>query len=65
MCFIAIILVAPAINLTAYVIMWKTSGPEFSLITLAWWIVMMFAQHYTTEKTKVLKTKESQYNDER
>ena len=41
MCFISIILVAPVINVTAYIIMWKTSGLEFSLITLGWWIVMM------------------------
>jgi len=43
MCFIAIILVAPLINLTAYAILWYTSGLEYALITLAWWVMMMIA----------------------
>ena len=43
MCFIAIILVAPIINLTAYGILWVTCGIEYALITLAWWIFMMVA----------------------
>jgi hypothetical protein len=43
MCFIAIILVAPIINFTAYAILWATCGIEYALITLAWWIFMMVA----------------------
>ena len=41
MCFITIILIAPIINFTAYAILWTTTGPEYALITLAWWVLMM------------------------
>lgn len=65
MCFISVIIVAPLINITAYLVLWRTSGLEYALITAAWWGVLLVTQHYTTEKTKEYKTKESQYNDER
>jgi ABC-type transport system involved in cytochrome bd biosynthesis fused ATPase/permease subunit len=53
------------INITAYIVLWRTSGLEYSLITAFWWGILLVTQHYTTEKTKEFKTKESQYNDER
>ena len=43
MCFISIIIAAPLINLTAYIVLWRTSGLEFSLITAAWWMVLLVA----------------------
>jgi ABC-type bacteriocin/lantibiotic exporter with double-glycine peptidase domain len=59
------VIAAPFVNLTAYVVLWKTSGPEFALITFFWWIFLLICQYFTTEKNKGFKSKESSYNDER
>lgn len=41
LCFSSIILAAPFVNLTAYIVIALTSGLEYALITLAWWIFLL------------------------
>ena len=59
------LIAAPLINLTAYAVIWKTSGLEYALITFIWWVALLLMQHYSSELVKKLKYKESGYNDER
>lgn len=63
--FIPMVIAAPFVNLTAYAVLWKTSGIEFAFYTFCWWIFLLIGQHFTTEKQKTFKAKESGYNDER
>ena len=65
MVFLPMVMSAPFVNLTAYAVLWKTSGIEFAVYTFAWWMILLIGQHFTTEKQKVFKAKESGYNDER
>ena len=65
MCFITVLIAAPLINLTAYGIIWKTSGLEYAVITFIWWIALLIMQYYSSELYKKYKYKESGYNDER
>ena len=41
MCLMSIIIAAPFVNLTAYIVLAFTSGIEASLITFAWWMVLL------------------------
>jgi len=45
LCFSTIILAAPFVNLTAYIVLAFTSGIEYALITFAWWILLLILQH--------------------
>lgn len=48
LCFTSIILAAPFVNLTAYIVLAITSGVEYALITFAWWILLIILQHYAS-----------------
>jgi ABC-type multidrug transport system fused ATPase/permease subunit len=65
LCFTSIILAAPFVNLTAYIVLAITSGVEYALITFAWWILLIILQHYASQMTKRMRGMESSYNDER
>jgi ATP-binding cassette subfamily C (CFTR/MRP) protein 1 len=65
LCFSSIILAAPFVNLTAYIVLAITSGIEYALITFAWWILLIILQHYASSLTKKMRSSESSYNDER
>tara|TARA_B110000285_G_C14976699_1_gene539335 strand:+ start:225 stop:605 length:381 start_codon:yes stop_codon:yes gene_type:complete len=65
LCFTSIIIAAPFVNLTAYVVLALTSGVEYALITFVWWILLIIMQHYASQMTKKMRGMESSYNDER
>ena len=48
LCFSSIILAAPFVNLTAYIVLAFTSGIEYALITFAWWMLLLVMQHFAS-----------------
>ena len=38
---VVVIIAAPLINLTAYAVIWKTSGLEYAFITFIWWVALL------------------------
>ena len=63
--FIPLIVVAPFINIMAYVIIGFQCGWLYSGITCAIWIVIVICQHFTAKQGGILKAKESASNDAR
>lgn len=65
MSFIPLLVVAPIINLIAYVIIGLQCGWVYSGITFAIWIVILIGQHFAARQGGIIKGKESAANDER
>lgn len=63
--FVPLILVAPLVNVLAYVIIGLQCGWLYSGITFAIWIVIVICQHFTAKQGGILKAKESASNDAR
>jgi hypothetical protein len=62
---VSIVFATPLINLIAFLVLLFIIGWEYGLITIATWILIMVAQHFSSQATKSLKSKESYKNDER
>lgn len=60
-----LIVVAPLINILAYVIIGLQCGWAYSGITCAIWLVILACQHFAAKQGSSLKAKESSSNDQR
>jgi ABC-type multidrug transport system fused ATPase/permease subunit len=49
---IPIVFAAPLINLIAFLVLLFIIGWEYGLITIATWILIMIAQHFSSQATK-------------
>ena len=65
MSLLPLIVVAPLINILAYVIIGLQCGWAYSGITCAIWLVILACQHFAAKQGSSLKAKESSSNDQR